>query len=58
MVEREASSSSDIPEVFIFDEQRLQSAETQEKQELYLLQWLAQVEREIKTIPVVGPMKR
>ncbi|ORZ22294.1 armadillo-type protein [Absidia repens] len=52
MVEREASSSSDIPEAFNFDEQRLQSAETQEKQELYLLQWLAQVEREIKTIPV------
>lgn len=53
MIEPKVSSSSDIPEVFLFDEQRLQAAETQEKQELYLLQWLAQVEREIKMTPVV-----
>jgi hypothetical protein len=53
MIEPKVSSSSDIPEVFLFDEQRLHAAETQEKQELYLLQWLAQVEREIKMTPVV-----
>lgn len=43
----------DIPDVFLLDEQKVQPSETTEKQELYVLQWLAQVERESKTIDVV-----
>ncbi|KAI7854364.1 armadillo-type protein [Circinella umbellata] len=45
-----ASSTPSIPEAFTLDEQKLQGAEISDKQELYLLQWLAQVERECKTI--------
>ncbi|KAI8372010.1 armadillo-type protein [Choanephora cucurbitarum] len=41
-----------IPEFYIIDEQKLQSSENTEKQELYVLQWLAQAERESKTISV------
>ncbi|CEG80418.1 hypothetical protein RMATCC62417_14760 [Rhizopus microsporus] len=41
-----------IPDVFLLDEQKIQPSETTEKQELYVLQWLAQVERESKTIDV------
>jgi len=37
---------SGIPDVFIIDEQKIQPSENREKQELYVLQWLAQVERE------------
>ena len=48
-----ASSTPPIPEVFTLDEQKLQGAESSDKQELYLLQWLAQVERECKTIDPV-----
>ncbi|KAI8980927.1 armadillo-type protein [Pilobolus umbonatus] len=40
------------PEVFIIDEQKLQSGENSEKQELYVFQWLAQVEAEIKSVEV------
>jgi hypothetical protein len=43
-----------IPDVFILDEQKIQSSENSEKQELYVFQWLAQVERECKTINVVS----
>lgn len=43
-----------IPDVFKLDEQKIQPSENTEKQELYVLQWLAQVEREIKTIDVVS----
>ncbi|OBZ89306.1 HEAT repeat-containing protein 5B, partial [Choanephora cucurbitarum] len=43
---------SGIPEFYIIDEQKLQSSENTEKQELYVLQWLAQAERESKTISV------
>lgn len=43
-----------IPDVFKLDEQKIQATENTEKQELYVLQWLAQVEREIKTIDVVS----
>lgn len=43
-----------IPDVFKLDEQKIQATENTEKQELYVLQWLAQVEREIKTIEVVS----
>ncbi|KAG2213412.1 hypothetical protein INT47_009085 [Mucor saturninus] len=39
-----------IPDVFKLDEQKIQATENTEKQELYVLQWLAQVEREIKAI--------
>lgn len=42
-----------IPDVFKLDEQKILPSENTEKQELYVLQWLAQVEREIKTIDVV-----
>ncbi|KAG2232739.1 hypothetical protein INT48_009265 [Thamnidium elegans] len=41
-----------IPDVFKLDEQKILPSENTEKQELYVLQWLAQVEREIKTIDV------
>jgi hypothetical protein len=44
---------SGVPDVFILDEQKIQASENTEKQELYVLQWLAQVERESKTISVV-----
>jgi hypothetical protein len=43
-----------VPDVFILDEQKIQASENTEKQELYVLQWLAQVERESKTIDVVS----
>jgi hypothetical protein len=43
-----------IPDVFKLDEQKIQATENTEKQELYVLQWLAQVEREIKAIDVVS----
>lgn len=46
-------AQQDIPDVFLLDEQKIQPSETTEKQELYVLQWLAQVERESKTIDVV-----
>jgi hypothetical protein len=42
-----------ISDVFKLDEQKIQPSENTEKQELYVLQWLAQVEREIKSIDVV-----
>lgn len=42
-----------VPEVFRLDEQKIQPSENTEKQELYVLQWLAQVERELKTIDIV-----
>ncbi|KAI9318532.1 armadillo-type protein [Dichotomocladium elegans] len=45
-----SATSQDIPDVFVLDEQRLQSTESSDKQELYLLQWLAHVERESKII--------
>lgn len=48
------SESQGIPDVFQLDEQKLQSSESSEKQELYLLQWLAQVERECKVIDPVS----
>lgn len=41
-----------VPEVFRLDEQKIQPSENTEKQELYVLQWLAQVERELKTIDI------
>jgi hypothetical protein len=43
-----------VPDVFILDEQKIQASENTEKQELYVLQWLAQVERESKTMDVVS----
>ncbi|KAG0172348.1 hypothetical protein DFQ30_010665 [Apophysomyces sp. BC1015] len=42
------SAPKHIPDVFVLDEQKLQATESAEKQELYLLQWMAQVERECK----------
>ncbi|CEP08433.1 hypothetical protein [Parasitella parasitica] len=48
----QAAIPSGIPDVFIIDEQKIQASENNEKQELYVLQWLAQVERESKTIDV------
>ncbi|KAI7871589.1 armadillo-type protein [Spinellus fusiger] len=39
-----------IPNIFVLDEKKLQSSECAEKQELYVFQWLAQVERTCKTI--------
>ncbi|KAL4206381.1 hypothetical protein CU097_005637 [Rhizopus azygosporus] len=45
-------AQQDIPDIFLLDEQKVQPSETTEKQELYVLQWLAQVERESKTIDV------
>lgn len=42
-----------VPAVFVLDEQKIQPSENTEKQELYVLQWLAQVERESKTVDVV-----
>ncbi|KAG1473645.1 hypothetical protein G6F56_000838 [Rhizopus delemar] len=39
-----------IPDIFILDEQKIQPSENTEKQELYVLQWLAQIERESKTM--------
>lgn len=53
MTEQKNGTTSEIPEIFIFDEQKLETADTSEKQELYLLQWLAQVEREIKIVTEV-----
>ncbi|CAO3620701.1 unnamed protein product [Cunninghamella echinulata] len=50
MTEQKNEGVSEIPEIFIFDEHKLETADTSEKQELYLLQWLAQVEREIKIV--------
>ena len=48
-----------IPDVFRLDDQKIQPSENTEKQELYVLQWLAQVEREIKSIEVVkGNLKQ
>lgn len=44
----------DIPSVFVLDEQKLENAESADKQELYLLQWLAQVERECKMADAVS----
>lgn len=43
-----------IPDVFKLDEQKIQASENTEKQELYVLQWLAQIEREIKALDVVS----
>ncbi|KAG1384801.1 hypothetical protein G6F60_002658 [Rhizopus arrhizus] len=43
-------ASASIPDIFILDEQKIQPSENTEKQELYVLQWLAQVERESKII--------
>lgn len=48
---------SGIPDVFIIDEQKIQPSENTEKQELYVLQWLAQVERESKAVDVVGVLQ-
>lgn len=42
-----------VPDVFKLDEQKILPSENTEKQELYVLQWLAQVERETKTIYTV-----
>ncbi|KAI9022185.1 hypothetical protein CLU79DRAFT_175490 [Phycomyces nitens] len=41
-----------IPDVFVLDENKLQATESVDKQELYVLQWLAQVERECKSINI------
>lgn len=43
-----------VPDVFRLDEQKIQPSENTEKQELYVLQWLAQVERELKSIDIVN----
>lgn len=48
-----ASSPQGIPDIFTLDERKLQTSESSDKQELYLLQWLAHVERECKTIDLV-----
>ncbi|KAI8641511.1 armadillo-type protein [Parasitella parasitica] len=48
----QAPTPSGIPDVFVIDEQKIQASENTEKQELYVLQWLAQVERESKTVDV------
>jgi hypothetical protein len=45
-----------VPAVFVLDEQKIQPSENTEKQELYVLQWLAQVERESKTVDVVSSL--
>lgn len=37
------------PDAFYFDEQKLIAAGTTEKQEIFLFQWLAHLERELKT---------
>jgi hypothetical protein len=46
-----------LSDVFKLDEQKILPSENTEKQELYVLQWLAQVEREIKSIDVVGHLE-
>lgn len=43
-----------LSDIFRLDEQKILPSENTEKQELYVLQWLAQVEREIKSVDVVG----
>lgn len=48
-----AASPQGIPDIFTLDERKLQTSESSDKQELYLLQWLAHVERECKTIDLV-----
>ncbi|CAG8467294.1 7812_t:CDS:10 [Ambispora gerdemannii] len=44
------STPSGLPESLFFDEQKLKNAENPEKQELYLFNWLANLERELKKI--------
>ncbi|CAG8601056.1 5210_t:CDS:10, partial [Ambispora leptoticha] len=44
------STSLGLPESLSFDEQKLKTAENPEKQELYLFNWLANLERELKKI--------
>lgn len=46
-----------IPDIFILDEQKIQPSENTEKQELYVLQWLAQIERESKTMDAVRTLR-
>ncbi|KAL1916261.1 uncharacterized protein VTP21DRAFT_5878 [Calcarisporiella thermophila] len=46
----EQTSSGSIPEAFVFDDQKFNAIDTQEKQELFLLQWLSNLERELRNI--------
>ncbi|KAI8967355.1 hypothetical protein BDF20DRAFT_900626 [Mycotypha africana] len=45
-------TATGIPSIFVIDEQKIKPSENIEKQELYVFQWLALVEREIKTTEI------
>lgn len=50
-------AAAGIPDAFIFDDAKLASAGTVEKQELFVFQWLSHVEHESKVIDVVSLLK-
>jgi hypothetical protein len=49
-----ADAAAGIPDAFLFDESKLATAGTVEKQELLVFQWLSHVEHESKLIDVVS----